>query len=99
MMRSSTLVGAVLLGGVFLGSSCLVRAQTYGPAYPPPYEDRGYSSGYGGSPQDESFYDVLSPYGEWVDVSPFGPVWRPYDAVVGVDFVPYTTGGYWVYTD
>jgi len=102
-MRASILFGAALLGGVILGSSCVVRAQTWGPAYPPPY-DQGYGGspqdeGYGGSPQDENFYAVLSPYGEWVDVAPFGAVWRPYDSVVGVDFVPYTTGGSWVYTD
>lgn len=54
------------------------------------------------TPSPESrltFYEVLSPYGEWFDVAPYGPVWRPYHDVVGPDFVPYDTGGRWVYSD
>ena len=39
------------------------------------------------------FYDELSPYGQWVDYPGYGYAWIP-DA--GPDFVPYSTGGYWV---
>ena len=42
------------------------------------------------------FYDQLSPYGQWVDYPNYGYVWLP-DA--GPDFVPYSTGGHWIYTD
>ncbi len=42
------------------------------------------------------FYDQLSPYGQWVDYPDYGYVWIP-DA--GPNFVPYSTGGYWVLTE
>src|SRR5712692_9202111 len=45
------------------------------------------------------FNEALSPYGDWVYVSHFGRVWRPYRAAVGVDFRPYLTGGSWVSTN
>lgn len=41
------------------------------------------------------FYDELSPYGHWVNYPNYGYVWIPF---VGVDFMPYSTGGYWTYT-
>ncbi|MFA6402760.1 MAG: DUF6600 domain-containing protein [Salinivirgaceae bacterium] len=42
------------------------------------------------------FYDELSPYGQWVEYPNYGYVWIP-DG--GPDFVPYSSGGYWVLTD
>lgn len=45
------------------------------------------------------FYDRLEPYGEWIEITPYGRVWRPYPRDVGEDFVPYATGGTWVNTD
>ncbi|HEX7078120.1 MAG TPA: DUF6600 domain-containing protein [Candidatus Eisenbacteria bacterium] len=42
------------------------------------------------------FYDALSPYGAWYNVSPYGWCWTPYDVPVG--WHPYTDGE-WVYTD
>src|SRR5438876_10972836 len=42
------------------------------------------------------FYDRLSPYGRWVDESPYGWCWVP--ARVGPGWRPYSAG-YWVYTD
>jgi hypothetical protein len=44
------------------------------------------------------FYDALAPYGTWVEVEPYGYCWRPFAAVVGADWQPYTCGR-WVYTD
>jgi len=41
------------------------------------------------------FYDQLSPYGQWVSNPAYGYVWIP-DA--GPNFAPYSTEGYWVYT-
>jgi hypothetical protein len=44
----------------------------------------------------QSFYDALSPYGQWIDYPQYGYVWMPN---VGPDFKPYATNGNWVYTD
>jgi|GEM_PF-2947111 len=43
-----------------------------------------------------TFYDALSPYGQWVTHPAYGSVWVP-DA--GPGFQPYGTGGYWVMTE
>ena len=42
------------------------------------------------------FYDELSPYGKWVQSPDYGFVWVP-DVAEG--FEPYSTNGYWAYTD
>src|SRR5690349_14344661 len=44
----------------------------------------------------QSFYDDLSPYGQWIDDPRYGYVWLPN---AGPDFKPYATNGHWVYTD
>ena len=45
---------------------------------------------------NQEFYDQLSPYGHWIQ-GPLGEyVWIP---EAGPDFVPYSTNGYWVWTD
>lgn len=44
----------------------------------------------------QSFYDELSPYGQWVDYPGYGYVWMP---SVGAGFKPYASNGHWVYTD
>lgn len=44
----------------------------------------------------QTFYDELSPYGEWIDFPGHGYVWVP-DA--NEDFQPYSTNGHWVWTD
>ncbi len=54
------------------------------------YNDQGENISF------RTFYDQLSPYGQWVNTSEFGQVWIP-DA--GPDFQPYRTSGHWVYTD
>lgn len=41
------------------------------------------------------FYTSLSPYGRWMDYSPYGYVWLP---AVPVGFSPYVSEGHWVYT-
>jgi len=43
----------------------------------------------------QTFYDDLSPYGDWIDYPEYGYVWHPRI----VDFRPYSTGGRWVWTD
>ncbi len=44
----------------------------------------------------QTFYDALSPYGQWVDYPGTGYVWVPN---MGPDFKPYSSGGHWVYSD
>lgn len=44
----------------------------------------------------QTFYDELSPHGEWVDNPDHGYVWVPQ---AEQDFRPYSTNGHWVYTD
>jgi uncharacterized protein DUF6600 len=56
------------------------------PPPPPPAPEVSY----------QSFYDQLSPYGQWIENPTYGYVFLP---DVGPDFKPYTTNGHWVYTD
>ena len=44
----------------------------------------------------QTFYDELSPYGQWVQYPEYGYVWVP---DVDRDFQPYSTNGHWVWTD
>lgn len=46
----------------------------------------------------QTFYDDLSPYGDWVYTSDYGYVWRPYFEYPDA-FRPYSSGGHWVNTD
>jgi len=43
------------------------------------------------------FFDVLAPYGSWVDDARLGLVWTPAREGVGAAFVPYATHGRWTY--
>lgn len=46
----------------------------------------------------QTFYDQLSPYGDWIYSPDYGYVWRPYfDRPES--FRPYSSNGNWVYTD
>jgi hypothetical protein len=45
------------------------------------------------------FHGALDPHGSWADDGKYGTVWVPSAKVVGSDFVPYRTGGHWVYGD
>jgi hypothetical protein len=44
----------------------------------------------------QTFYNELSPYGQWVNYGTYGYVWIPN---CGPAFTPYSTGGHWAYTD
>ena len=85
----------LLYAGIFLASlflnSCgpthvVVESPVQPPPPPPPAPEVSY----------QSFYDALSPYGQWIDYPQYGYVWMP---AVGPDFKPYATNGNWVYTD
>jgi hypothetical protein len=88
-MGASRLLRAWTLGpvlGAFAASACVtVRATS--PPPPPPRQVTAIT-----------FYDSLAPHGEWIFISGFGRVWRPWRHVVGVGFIPYSTGGHWEYT-
>ena len=43
----------------------------------------------------QTFYDDLSPYGQWIDYPEYGYVWHPY----GNDFRPYSSEGHWLWTE
>lgn len=45
------------------------------------------------------FREPLQGYGTWVADDTYGTVWVPDTTVVGADFAPYQTGGYWTLTD
>ena len=44
------------------------------------------------------FYDNLSPYGSWIDVTGYGYCFQPSVAGDNADWRPYADG-YWAYTD
>src|SRR6266545_749266 len=62
-----------------------------GQAYP---SDQPYEQG-----SVDDFYPALEPYGQWVRSPDYGLIWVPYRRVVGPDFVPYSSGGAWEFTD
>jgi hypothetical protein len=45
------------------------------------------------------FYDTLSPYGGWVNVSGSGLCWRPTVAIYDSNWQPYCDHGHWLNTD
>src|SRR5262245_16925689 len=47
----------------------------------------------------QGFEDTLAPYGNWIDDGRYGRVWVPAVAIVGNDFTPYMTAGYFVLTE
>jgi hypothetical protein len=58
------------------------------------YLPYAYQTNPGYAPPRINFYDMMSQYGIWVSVAPFGQVWRPY---ASQDWRPYTYG-HWIYT-
>jgi len=46
----------------------------------------------------QTFYNELTPYGEWIYTPQYGYAWSPY-LDYNEDFQPYATRGNWVYTD
>lgn len=55
-----------------------------------------YGDDYRGEVDFQTFYDELSPYGQWIDYPGYGYAWVP-DA--GPDFQPYSTNGHWVWSE
>jgi hypothetical protein len=66
-----------------------VAAEAYVPPVAPPGSDINLVY----------FQTQLGPYGQWVDVPPYGPAWRPNDENQIVGWRPYFNQGYWEYTE
>ena len=66
-----------------------VQDQTIADSYDDGYDPQAY----------QEFDQTLAPYGSWIDDATYGRVWQPESAVVGTDFVPYYTNGYWTLTE
>ncbi len=47
----------------------------------------------------QDFHPALDAHGTWVDDPTYGTVWTPSVAETGPGFVPYVSGGHWVYGD
>jgi hypothetical protein len=47
----------------------------------------------------QDFHPVLDAHGTWVEDPTYGTVWTPSVAETGPGFVPYVSGGHWVYGD
>ncbi len=62
------------------------------------YSDQAPQQNYDAPPpiSNQTFYDELSPYGQWVNSPLYGYVWVPN---AGPDFQPYGTAGHWVFTN
>ncbi len=58
----------------------------------------GYDDGYSDTAY-QGFEETLSPYGNWIDDGSHGRVWVPAVGIVGGDFTPYFSGGYFVLTE
>ena len=65
------------------GPTTVVQSDSYHSA---PIQDLSY----------QSFYDQLSPYGNWISYPGYGYVWMPN---AGPDFRPYSSNGNWIYSD
>ena len=80
----------ILAAGLFFtscGPTTVIESDIYRPAPAPAPE---VSVSY------QSFYDQLSPYGNWISYPGYGYVWMPN---AGTDFKPYATNGNWIYTE
>jgi hypothetical protein len=88
-MKKFLYVGLALLTFAIHGcgpTSIVVQSTPAPPPPPPPAPEVSY----------QSFYDALSPYGQWINNPDYGYVWMP---SVAPDFTPYGSNGHWVYTD
>src|SRR5262245_18206155 len=81
--------------GMTAMAALLLASSSCGGTYDGGSVDAAYA-GTGMSVGFSYFYDDLAPYGRWVDYSPYGWCWAPYD--VGPYWRPYYDGS-WAYTE
>lgn len=85
ILKMAAIALLVMLGSSFRNDA-VAQNDYYEDDY---YDDRGDVS-------YQTFYDELSPHGNWVEYPGYGYVWQPR---MGNDFRPYSTGGHWVWSD
>ncbi|MFT4031731.1 MAG: hypothetical protein QM669_04875 [Siphonobacter sp.] len=85
MKTGKKIMNSMALAFLLLLGTLSLKAQQY------PYDDV-----YDGDVNFQTFYDDLSPYGQWVNNSQYGQVWVPN---AGQDFQPYGTAGHWEMTE
>ncbi len=88
-MKRLVVAGWVIFAAALVAVAPLACRVTEVDTLPPP----------AGDPFVSPFYGALAPHGDWLWVDDYGWVWQPSAVVVGADFVPYASGGYWVYTE
>src|SRR5580698_9362302 len=95
------------------GACAHTSDQVYGPAAPVPAGEEASAPTSAETPPNPSaesysdtdpaalqdFHPALDAYGTWSDDPTYGSVWTPSVAETGPDFVPYVSGGHWVYGD
>ncbi|MGA2362186.1 MAG: DUF6600 domain-containing protein [Candidatus Aminicenantales bacterium] len=83
---------------LFLAAGCTAYTFPPGTGYPPDVggPNIGAPQEYGADMDMDSMYNYLSPYGSWVNLAPYGPVWTPRH--MGYQWRPYSDG-HWVMTD
>lgn len=89
-MKKTLLIFSIILSAMLV-TSCIYYVAV--PAGEPNPGEGYYEEDYSGYParMDTSyFYEYLSPHGVWVNRSPYGYVWIPYN--VGYGWRPYTNG-------
>jgi hypothetical protein len=86
LLQITALALLVMIGGAWQNTA---SAQ-------PEYNDDYDAVAGGGDVNYQTFYDELSPHGQWIDYPEYGYVWVP-NAPSG--FQPYETSGHWVWTD
>jgi hypothetical protein len=97
----------IILSGLIVSAIQLITFTSFSQATSPDeyqnyqsanYDESNYQddNNQSGDVSYQTFYDNLSPYGQWIDYPNYGYVWSP---SVGADFKPYATNGHWVYTD
>jgi hypothetical protein len=66
---------------------------------PPPMEEAPPEYSSAPPPEVNPFYNDLSPYGTWVDLSGVGWCWQPRIVLINRGWRPYCDGGHWLNSD
>ena len=94
LILASLLLGSATANAGVSFSINLGSGDYYQPVGDYDYLPYAYQTNPGYAAPRINFYDMMSQYGIWVSVAPFGQVWRPY---ASNDWRPYTYG-HWIYS-
>jgi len=104
-MRRLALLSMLLLGGRFAAAQEAHPIDPYAPTDDQTDEGTVIDEDDEMAPADDDaeaaqpFEAELAPYGDWVTDDTYGEIWVPSEQVVGPDFVPYSSAGYWGNTE